>query len=90
MSQIPIGIEVAGERYRLRRYQYKTPRKVILTLVEGKNREIRKVLTGLGVRIRRIHRVRIGCVHVQGIPSGGYAPLTRKDVRWFFQRGGDA
>jgi len=84
------GIEVGGERYRLSRYLYKTPRKVVLTLVEGKNREIRRVLTALGVRIRRIHRVRIGCVHVQGIPSGGYVPLSRKDVRWFMQRGASA
>ena len=84
------GIEVGGERYRLSRYLYKTPRKVVLTLVEGKNREIRRVLSALGVRIRRVHRVRIGCVHVQGIPSGGYVPLSRKDVRWFMQRGAGA
>lgn len=90
LRQYQSGIEVGGERYRLTRYAYKTPRKVVLTLVEGKNREIRRVLTALGVRIRRIHRIRIGCVRVQGIPSGGYVPLSRKDVRWFMQRGAGA
>jgi 23S rRNA pseudouridine2605 synthase len=87
LRQYQKGIEVAGERYRLTRYLYRTPRKVHLTLVEGKNREIRKALTALGVRIRRIHRVRIGCVQVRNIPSGGYAPLSKKDVRWFLERG---
>lgn len=82
------GLEVGGERYRLTRYLYKTPRKVVLTLVEGKNREIRKVLTALGVDIRKIHRIRIGCVHLRGIPPGGYRPLSKKEVRWFSQRGG--
>jgi len=81
------GLQLAGEHYRLTRYQYKTPRKVVLTLVEGKNREIRKVLTALGLRLRRIHRVRVGCVQVKGIPPGGYRPLSQKEVRWFLARG---
>jgi 23S rRNA pseudouridine2605 synthase len=90
LRQYQKGVDVGGERYRLTRYVYKTPRKVILTLVEGKNREIRKVLSVMGVRIRRIHRIRIGCVHVRGIPSGGYQPLSRKEVRWFLERGAGA
>jgi 23S rRNA pseudouridine2605 synthase len=81
------GLQVEGERYRLTRYQYKTPRKVVLTLVEGRNREIRKVLTALGLRVRRIHRVRVGCVQIKGIPPGAYRPLSQKEVRWFLGRG---
>ncbi|MBN1835380.1 MAG: rRNA pseudouridine synthase [Spirochaetales bacterium] len=88
LKQYLKGIEVGGERYRLARYVYKTPRKVMLTLVEGKNREIRRVLKTLGARIRRIHRVRVGCVRVQGIPPGDHRPLSQKEVRWFLQRGG--
>jgi 23S rRNA pseudouridine2605 synthase len=87
LRQYQKGLRVAGELYRLTRYQYKTPRKVVLTLVEGKNREIRKVLTALDVRVRRIHRVRIGCIQIKGIPPGGYRPLSQKEVRWFLGRG---
>jgi 23S rRNA pseudouridine2605 synthase len=81
------GLRVAGESYRLMRYRYKTPRKVALTLVEGKNREIRKVMIALGVRVKTIHRIRIGCVQVRGIPSGGYRRLSQKELRWFLERG---
>jgi 23S rRNA pseudouridine2605 synthase len=81
------GLEVDGESYHLLRYQYKTPRKVVLTLGEGRNREIRRVFDHFGLKLSRIHRTRIGCVQVRGIPSGGYRMLSRKELSWFLDRG---
>lgn len=78
------GLVVDGETYRLERYQYKTPRSVRLTLVEGKNREIRRVFAHWRIGVRRIHRIRIGSVKLKGIPSGQYRPLTQKEVDSFF------
>ncbi|UCG00163.1 MAG: rRNA pseudouridine synthase [Spirochaetaceae bacterium] len=80
------GLTIDGEGYQLRKYQYKTPRKVLLTLIEGKNREIRRVFEHFRADLSRIHRVRIGCVHVRGLPAGGYRLLSRKEVSWFFNR----
>jgi 23S rRNA pseudouridine2605 synthase len=82
------GLNIKGESYRLRKYQYKTPRKVVLTLIEGKNREIRRVFEHFRYFPTKIHRVRIGCVHVRGIPSGGYRPLSQKEISWFLAAGG--
>jgi 23S rRNA pseudouridine2605 synthase len=81
------GLKIGGEIYRLRKYQYKTPRKVVLTLFEGKNREIRRVFEHFGSFPAKIHRIRIGCVNIRGIPAGGYRPLGRKEVSWFFSFG---
>jgi 23S rRNA pseudouridine2605 synthase len=81
------GLSIGGQSYRLRKYQYKTPRKVVLTLIEGKNREIRRVFEHFGYFPSKIHRTRIGCVHVRGIPAGGYRPLSRQEVSWFFSVG---
>ncbi len=77
-------LTISGEHYHLRKYRYKTPRKVILTLIEGKNREIRRVFQHFRVNLKRIHRVRIGCVEARGIPAGGYRMLSRKEISWFF------
>jgi 23S rRNA pseudouridine2605 synthase len=77
------GIRVDGELYRLRKYRYKTPRSVVLTLVEGKNREIRRVFAHWRIGVKKIHRVRIGIVQLKGVPSGQYRPLTQKEVDWF-------
>jgi 23S rRNA pseudouridine2605 synthase len=87
LSKYKRGLTIAGESYRLRKYEYKTPRKVVLTLIEGKNREIRRVFEHFGYYPTKIHRVRIGCVHIRGIPAGGYRLLSRQEVAWFFSVG---
>jgi 23S rRNA pseudouridine2605 synthase len=79
------GIEVDGERYKLRSYRYRGPRTVVLTLVEGKNREIRRVLASSHIGVRKIHRTRIGILKIGGIPEGQYRPLTRKEIDWFLR-----
>lgn len=80
------GVTVDGETYRLETYRYKTPRSVRITLVEGKNREIRRVFGHWKIGLRRIHRIRIGIVQLKDIPSGQYRPLSQKEVDWFFQK----
>jgi 23S rRNA pseudouridine2605 synthase len=87
LSKYKRGLTIAGESYRLRKYEYKTPRKVVLTLIEGKNREIRRVFEHFGYFPTKIHRVRIGCVHIRGIPAGGYRPLSQQEVAWFISVG---
>jgi len=81
------GLDIAGQRYRLKRYVYKTPRKVVLTLIEGKNKEIRRVFEHFRIKLLTVHRIRIGCVRSHGIPAGGYRSLSRKEVSWFLDRG---
>ena len=77
------GITVEGEHYQLLSYKYKTPRSVRLKLVEGKNREIRRVFAHWHIGVRKIHRIRIGVVKVSGIPTGQYRPLSQREVQWF-------
>ncbi len=79
------GIRIEGETYRLMNYQFKTPRSVRLTLVEGKNREIRRVFAHWRLGVKKIHRIRIGIVELKGLPPGQYRPLAQKEVDWFFQ-----
>ena len=80
------GIVVEGEKYTLKSYRYRSPRAVVLTLVEGKNREIRRVFASWHIGVRRIHRTRIGIVKLQGVPEGQYRPLTRREIDWFVRR----
>ncbi len=86
LRQYRQGISIGGESYRLKRYEYKTARKAVLTLLEGKNREIRRFFEYFKVDCKRIHRVRIGCVEIRGLPSGGYRHLSQGEVAWFLKR----
>ncbi len=75
------GIEIEGERYRLARFERKGPRAVDLVLIEGKNREIRRVFHSRNIPVRRVHRIRIGSVTLGGLASGRFRHLTEKEIR---------
>lgn len=74
------GIIVEGERYLLHSYRYKNPRTVHLVLIEGKNREIRRVFAHWRIGLKRIHRVRIGSVKLAELPAGSHRPLSVKEI----------
>jgi 23S rRNA pseudouridine2605 synthase len=86
LQQYQAGITVQGERYRLKRYRFRSARSLSLTLIEGKNREIRQVFEHFRIPLRSIHRVRIGCVTEEGIPSGRYRRLEPAEIEWFRKR----
>ena len=61
-------------------------RAVLTTLTEGKNRELRNVFASRNIRVKRIHRLRIGPVTLSGLPLGHSRRLTGREVRWFLAR----
>lgn len=53
----------------------------ILTLREGKNREIRKVLESLDCTVNRLIRISYGTVSLSNLPSGKVEKLSEKEIR---------
>jgi 23S rRNA pseudouridine2605 synthase len=49
-------------------------------LVEGKNREIRRVFSHFHLHPERLHRVRIGPVQIGELAEGASRPLTKKEM----------
>ncbi len=80
------GTWVEGIFYKISSYSYKTPYKVKLVLKEGKNREIRRYFQSRNLKIKKLHRIRIGIVTLGTIPQGGYRFLTEKEVQWFLKK----
>jgi 23S rRNA pseudouridine2605 synthase len=81
------GIRVGDALYRCKDYRRQSDRTVRITLLEGKNRELRKVFASRNIRVKRIHRLRIGAVTVKGIAPGHFRRLSPKEVQWFFRHG---
>ena len=52
-----------------------------MTLHEGQNREIRRVLARLGFKVRKLKRVAIGPIQMKTLRSGGWRELTGPEVR---------
>ncbi len=58
-----------------------TKRSVLeVTLREGKNRQVRRMLAKLGLPVRKLTRIRMGSLELRGIGVGRVRPLTRSEL----------
>jgi len=53
---------------------------LMITLHEGRNRQVRRMLARLGHPVKKLKRVQIGPLSVRGIPVGGSRRLTLKEL----------
>ena len=75
------GVRVDNVFYRCVRCQVLKPRKIKIILIEGKNREIRKMLESQNIGTRSLVRVRIGNVNLDDLRPGEHRDLTEKEVK---------
>lgn len=52
-----------------------------VTLLEGKNREIRRLFKALGHEVTRLRRIQYGPFTLEGLPSGAWREIPIEDVR---------
>jgi len=75
------GVLYEGIRYRASSVRLLAPDKALIVLVEGKNREIRRVLEHFGLRARTLERIRIGPLQDASLSSGEWRDLSEDEVR---------
>ena len=56
-----------------------------MTLFEGRNRQIRKMCEQAGLTVRRLSRISIGKIKLNGLPVGQYRHLTDEEVSYLYQ-----
>lgn len=54
--------------------------RIEIELHEGRNREVRRMMKDLGVRIRTLKRTALGPIELGELPRGAYRPLDRGEV----------
>jgi 23S rRNA pseudouridine2605 synthase len=52
-----------------------------ITLREGKNRELRRMLAGAGHKVRDLTRIKIGPLSLEGLSPGDFRELTPRELR---------
>jgi 23S rRNA pseudouridine2605 synthase len=57
-----------------------------LVLTEGKNREIRRMMQALGLRILDLKRVSFGPVQLEGLAAGAYRELPPETFSTFLEK----
>jgi 23S rRNA pseudouridine2605 synthase len=82
------GVWIGGELYRIRSFTTTGGRRVKIVLLEGKNREIRKIFSRFNYNVKRLQRTRIGAVELKGMAPGQYRFLGEKEVKKLLVKNG--
>jgi len=56
-----------------------------MTLVEGRNRQIRKMCEQAGLTVKRLSRVSIGTLKLNNLPVGKWRYLTKDEVEYLYK-----
>ncbi len=75
------GVRIDNIFYKCVRCEILKPRKIKIVLIEGKNREIRKMLESQNIGTRSLVRVRIGNINLDDLRPGEHRDLTPREVR---------
>lgn len=77
----------SGEGFKTGRSHIKVARRthersvLDITIREGRNRQVRRMLAGLGHKVRDLTRVRMGPLTLEGLPLGHSRPLTGREIK---------
>lgn len=75
------GVRIDGVFYKCKFAKELNSHRMQIVLIEGKNREIRRVFESRNVAIKRLVRVRIGNVEMNKLAVGGHRDLTQEEVK---------
>jgi 23S rRNA pseudouridine2605 synthase len=74
------GLDVEGVFYKAASVERRGKKSLTVTLIEGKNREIRRVFSHFHLHPRTLRRIRIGAVQLGALPEGQTRPLTEGEL----------
>lgn len=75
------GVRIDGVFYKCKFAKELNSHRMQIVLIEGKNREIRRVFESRNVAIKRLVRVRIGNVEMNKLAPGDHRDLTQEEVK---------
>lgn len=74
------GIDLDGQTTLPAKVSKINNRQIRMILIQGMNRQIRRMCEKLGYEIKILKRVRVGTITLEGLPRGKWRHLTKKEV----------
>jgi pseudouridine synthase len=90
LARLKRGVRVGGELMavdRVRLVEAEGNAWLEVTLHEGKNREVRRLLEAVGHPVAKLKRVGLGPLTTRGLKPGHYRGLTQREVRLLLEGG---
>lgn len=80
LNKLARGLPLMGRRTRPAQVERLSSRRFRMTLQEGRNRQIRRMVRKVGGRIVRLSRIRIGCIELGELQPGQWRYLETDEV----------
>jgi 23S rRNA pseudouridine2605 synthase len=80
-ARLEAGVELDDGPARAQSARRTAPKRVLLTLREGRKREVRRMLAACGHDVRRLRRVRYGPIRLGDLEPGAWRPLERGELQ---------
>jgi len=80
LKKMEEGMKVGGDYLKASKVVFKGKNIIFVTLKEGKNREIRRMLGMLGYRAEKLKRIRVGNLKLSDLKAGKWRELTFEEV----------
>jgi len=61
---------------------------IVLSLIEGRNREVRRIVEALGYEVKGLDRISFAGLTTEGVPRGRWRKLTQSEVKYLKQQVG--
>ena len=74
------GIRLSDGMAKFTKINLLTPRSVIVSIEEGRNRIVRRMFEGLGNEVQSLKRIRIGAIKLD-VDEGKYRKMTEREVK---------
>ena len=80
LKKMEEGIHLGDACLKASKVVFKGKNRIFVTLREGKNREIRRMLGMLGYRAEKLKRIRMGNLKLSGLKLGEWRKLTKNEI----------
>ena len=74
------GVPILGKVTKPCKMEYVSPCEFKITLVEGMNRQIRRMCKFFGYRVISLERIRIGNIYTENLERGKYRHLSKEEI----------
>ena len=80
LNNLRNGVNIGGYITRPAKVEIKNNNILVITIGEGKNRQIRKMCETQELIVSNLKRVRVGSLRLENLPIGNYRYLTLKEI----------
>ena len=81
LSKMAAGLPMMETRTRPATVKRISPRRFRITLKEGRNRQVRRMVRKVGNRVTMLKRIRVAGIKLEGLPPGKWRHLTAGEKR---------